>query len=152
MAIVEESGRPNYLQSLKEDATKCSMASQQFYLRTLSNFPLPEWRHPTEGYQEALTTSYIDTSKQKSGWELGKKWRRKIYGICGSPPTGVHAPSFPKPRRCCHFCLSRRTVPNVSTYQPFSTKEEVEALAHTNVRKAPRYDLISMKVLKALPN
>ena len=35
--------------------------------------------------------------------------------------------------------------------QPFSTKEVVEALVHTNVRKAPEYDLISEKVLKELP-
>ena len=35
--------------------------------------------------------------------------------------------------------------------QPFSTKEMVEALAHTNVRKAHGYDLISGKALKELP-
>jgi len=35
--------------------------------------------------------------------------------------------------------------------QPFSTKELLEALVHTNVRKAPVYDLISGKVLKELP-
>jgi hypothetical protein len=35
--------------------------------------------------------------------------------------------------------------------KPFSPKEVVEAIAHTNVRKAPGYDLISRKVLKELP-
>jgi hypothetical protein len=35
--------------------------------------------------------------------------------------------------------------------KPFSPKELVEALAQTNVRKAPGYDLISGKVLKELP-
>ena len=35
--------------------------------------------------------------------------------------------------------------------KPFSPKEVVEALAHTNVRKVPGYDLISEKVLKELP-
>jgi len=35
--------------------------------------------------------------------------------------------------------------------KPFSPKEVVEAIAHTNVSKAPGYDLISGKVLKELP-
>jgi hypothetical protein len=35
--------------------------------------------------------------------------------------------------------------------EPFSPKEVVEAIARTNVRKAPGYDLISGKVLKELP-
>jgi len=35
--------------------------------------------------------------------------------------------------------------------KPFSSKEVVEALAHTSIRKAPGFDLISGKVLKDLP-
>jgi hypothetical protein len=35
--------------------------------------------------------------------------------------------------------------------KPFSPEEVVEAIAHTNVRKTPGYDLISGKVLKELP-
>ena len=35
--------------------------------------------------------------------------------------------------------------------KPFSPKEVVDALACTNVRKAPGYDFISGKVLKELP-
>jgi hypothetical protein len=35
--------------------------------------------------------------------------------------------------------------------KPFSPKEVVDALAQTNVRKAPGYDLISGNVLKELP-
>jgi len=35
--------------------------------------------------------------------------------------------------------------------KPFSPKEVVEAIAHTNVRKVPGYDLISGEVLKELP-
>jgi hypothetical protein len=35
--------------------------------------------------------------------------------------------------------------------KPFYPKEVVYALAQTNVRKAPGYDLISGKVLKELP-
>jgi hypothetical protein len=35
--------------------------------------------------------------------------------------------------------------------KPFSPKEVVEAIAHTNALKAPGYDLISVKVLKELP-
>jgi len=35
--------------------------------------------------------------------------------------------------------------------KPFSSKEVVEALAHTNICKAPGFDLISGKVLKELP-
>jgi hypothetical protein len=35
--------------------------------------------------------------------------------------------------------------------KPFSPKEVVEAVAHTNVRKLSGYDLISGKVLKELP-
>jgi hypothetical protein len=34
------------------------------------------------------------------------------------------------------------------TIKPFSSKEVVDALAQTNVRKAPGYDLISGKVVK----
>jgi hypothetical protein len=34
---------------------------------------------------------------------------------------------------------------------PFSSKEVAKAIAHTNVRKAPGYDLITGKVLKKLP-
>jgi len=35
--------------------------------------------------------------------------------------------------------------------KPFSPKEVVEVIAHTNVSKAPGYDLISGKVLNELP-
>ena len=35
--------------------------------------------------------------------------------------------------------------------KPFTTAEVVETLAHTNVRKAPGYDLISGTVLQELP-
>jgi len=42
-------------------------------------------------------------------------------------------------------------MPNVSTYPTFLYHRMVEALAYTNVRKAPGYDLISGKVLKELP-
>ena len=35
--------------------------------------------------------------------------------------------------------------------KPFSSKEVVEALAHTSIRKAPGFELISGKVLKELP-
>jgi hypothetical protein len=35
--------------------------------------------------------------------------------------------------------------------KPFSSKEVVEAIVPTNIRKAPGYDLISGKVLKELP-
>ena len=34
---------------------------------------------------------------------------------------------------------------------PYSPKDIVRALARTNVRKAPGYDLVSGKVLKELP-
>jgi hypothetical protein len=70
-----------------------------------------------EGCKETQTTPNIDTTNQKSGWELGQKRRWKSYGICGSSSNGVHTPPPPKSYWCCNFCLLRRTMSNVPAYQ-----------------------------------
>jgi hypothetical protein len=75
---------------------------------------------------------------------------KKLYH-CGSSPTGVYPNQFPTPENDEISAFLDVPCQMSLPMSPFSPNEVAKAIAHTNARKAPGYDLITGKVLKELP-
>jgi hypothetical protein len=104
-----------------------------------------------EGYKEIQTTPNIDTTVRKADDSWAKSDDEKAMAFAD------HLQQVFTP-----YHLLNPTDAEISAFldvpcqmslpiKPFSPKEVADALAQTNVSKAPGYDLISGKVLKELP-